>query len=140
MLNAVEQPDLFDISGAAQPQPITPEAIYKQPTATAAIKLSIQVSGRDEKEIYMALDIDKGQWSRIISGNAHFPQDKYEQFMELVGNDVFLIWLAYRRGKGLHDLEDAKDKTIREVRAENADLRREIETLVKYGVLNGARK
>lgn len=41
-------------------------------------------------------------WTRILNGNgAHFPTDKLEQFMDLVGNEIPLQWLAHRRGKGL---------------------------------------
>lgn len=116
-------------------QPVALETIYKQPSALKALQLSVQVSGLGEKEIYLPLGIDKGQWSRILSGQAHFPINKYEQFMDLVGNEVLLIWLAYRRGKGLVDLEDAKDKTIRDQAAQISELNKEIETLVKYGVI-----
>lgn len=116
-------------------QPVSVEVIDKQPNLLSAIMLSIQVSGREEKQIYGPLRIDKGTWSKIMSGQFSFPTNKYEQLMNLVGNEVVLIWLARRRGKGLHDLEDSKDKRIRELENGNQELRKEIDTLVKYGVL-----
>lgn len=140
-MSAVEQLPLMD---GDQPmraeQPVSPDVVYRQPDMLSAIRLSIQVSGLDEKQVFLPLGIAKAQWSRILTGQAHFPTNKYEQFMSLTGNEIPLIWLAFRRGKGLHDLEDAKDKTIRELQQANDDLRREIDTLVKYGVLQQGSK
>lgn len=116
-------------------QPVSLDVIYRQPDMLSAVRLAIQVSGIDEKQIFMPLGIAKAQWSRILSGQAHFPTNKYEQFMSLTGNEIPLIWLAFRRGKGLHDLEDAKDKIIRELQERVAEQKKEIDTLVKYGVL-----
>lgn len=136
-MNGVEQLELLTDSDKPlrTAQPVSLDVIYRQPDRLSAIKLAVQVSGLDEKQIYMALGLDKASWSKIMSGQFNFPTNKEEQFYDIVGNEIPLIWLAYRRGKGLHDLEDAKDKTIRELQQSNDDLRREIDTLVKYGVL-----
>jgi hypothetical protein len=136
MFDPVDQLDLMsDGRPLRAQQPVSTAVIYRQPDALSALRLSVQVSGLDEKQIYMPLGVDKAQWSRIMSGQAHFPTNKYELFMDLVGNEILLVWLAYRRGKGLLDLEDAKDKTIRHQAGEIAKLRNEIETLIKYGVI-----
>lgn len=116
-------------------QVISFEVIARQRDQLQAISLSIQVSGLEPKQIYKPLGIDKGTWSNIMSGQMHFPTNKYEQFMDIVGNEILLIWLAFRRGKGLHDLVDAKDKRINDLEAKIAEKDKEIETLIKYGVL-----
>lgn len=140
MLTPVEsQMDLIaDGKALRAEQPVSMDTIYRQPDLLAALRLSVQTSGLDEKQVYLALGLDKAQWSRILTGQAHFPTNKYEQFMDIVGNDVLLIWMAHRRGKGLHDLEDAKDKTIREQAELIKLLSGEIETLAKYGVIKRA--
>lgn len=81
---------------------------------TKAIQMCIDVSGRDEKFVYMDLGIDKGNWSRMMSGQAHFPHEKLEALMDLCGNDIPLQWLAWRRGKGLHLLESEQQRMLRE--------------------------
>lgn len=84
-----------------EPQPVSEEVVFAQRTFTAAIKLAANVSGLDEKQIYRDLEIDAGHWTRILNGDAHFPVDKLLAFMDLVGNEIPLQWLAHRRGKGL---------------------------------------
>lgn len=129
----------FELMGARkEPQPISDDVIRRQPTLLSVIKLSIQVSGLDEKEIYIPLGIDKATWSKILSGQFNFPTNKYEQFMDLVGNEAVLVWLNFRRGYGMVPLMDAKDKAIRELTERNAQLQAEIETLAKYGVIRRA--
>lgn len=92
--------------------------VEKQPTMGDAIKLAIQVSGLTDKAIYMDLGIDPGQWSRILSGNAHFPHNKLTQFCDVVGNDVILDWFALQRGKETKMLETTAERRIHELEAE----------------------
>jgi hypothetical protein len=142
MLNPVD--DQLELMGGSKPlhaqQPFSEDVIYRQPDMLSALHLAVQVSGLDEKQIYLPLGLDKAQWSRILSGHAHFPTNKWEQLISLLDNEIPLIWLAHRLGKGLHNLEDAKDKTIREQGEKIAELQREIATLVKYGVISKAAK
>lgn len=140
-MTPVEQLELMDGGKPFRAeQPVATEVIYRQSSMLSAIRLAIQASGLEEKEVYMPLGIDKAQWSRIMSGQAHFPTNMYEHFCDLVGNEIVLVWFAFRRGKGLHDLEDAKDKRIRELEEQVADQGKEIQTLVKYGVLRAVQK
>lgn len=112
--------------------------LYAKPTFLAALKYVIQCGNFEyEKEVYQSLGIDAGNWTRIMNGSASFPQDKEEQLQELCGNHGLVIWRAFRIGKGLHDLEDAKDKEARLLREENELLKTEISTLIKYGVVPG---
>lgn len=122
------------------PQPVTIESIIAQPNQVAANNLCAQVSGLTDKQIHMGLSIEKSQWSKIKSGQAHFPDNKYHEFMSLCGNEIPLIYMAFKRGKGLHDLEDGKDKIIRRQTEQIKELQGEIETLVKYGVIMKASK
>jgi len=131
---------LFGQPGTAQDAPDV-SIIEKQQTLHAAIKLCIQYAGFGyDKEIYKPLGIDAGNWTRIMNGDASFPENKLLRLMELCGNEIPLQWLASKRGYRLLPCEDAKDKRIRDLEKANEDQRKEIETLVKYGVLTRGAK
>lgn len=111
---------------------VTPDFVRAQRTFTDALRLSIQVSGREQKAIRMDLEIDPGQWSRIMTGNAHFPHDLLLDFMAATGNQIPLEWLAAKRGYGLVLLEDEKDRQIRELREQLDRERVEREAIQKF--------
>lgn len=118
------------------PQPLHLPTLYSKTTFRGALEYVIQCGNFEyEKEIYQSLGIDAGNWTRIMNGSASFPQDKEDALHALCGNNGLLIWRANKQGLGLVELEDAKDKQIRELKAENKTLRDEIDTLIKYGVV-----
>ncbi len=100
-LRSVDGQAELPLTRTPQRQPVEEGVIQAQPKLSAAIRLAANVSGLEEKEIYLALKIDAGHWTRILNGDAHFPVDKLCDFMDLVGNEIPLQWLAHRRGKGL---------------------------------------
>lgn len=120
-----------------EPQPVTLEVILAQPTIRQAVNLAIQISGKEPKEFFMPLGYDKGTWSKICDGHPNYGLHvhRLEQTMDIAGNEIPLIWLNYRRGYKPVPLQDAKDKKIADLEADNAQLRQEIETLIKYGVI-----
>lgn len=87
--------------------------VRRQPSLTAAIKLAATLSGLNEKKLCAGLRLDPAQWSRIKNGEAHFPQDRLELFMDLVQNEVPLLWLADRRGYALEPLETELERRLR---------------------------
>lgn len=119
----------------SQPQSISEEVVFRQPTFTAAIKLAANVSGLAEKQIYRDLEIDAGHWTRILNGDAHFPVDKLLAFMDLVGNEIPLQWLAHRRGKGLHLLLSESERLLQVER--EARVKAESENKLLREVLQG---
>jgi hypothetical protein len=78
--------------------PVDATLVDRQPTFTSALLLCQQLSGLADKEVAAALKLDKAQWARIKSGDAHFPQDKLQTFMAVCGNEVPLLWLASQQG------------------------------------------
>ena len=107
------------------------QVVAAQPDMTAAIKLCIQVSGRDQKALYLDLGIDKGQWSRILGGKAHFPQDKLNTLCDLCANEIPLLWWALHRGYGLSPLESALEQENRKLRDELERMRRDHEVAIQ---------
>lgn len=70
------------------------ELAYAQKSAASAFALACQVSGLEDKEIYLALNIDAGTFSRTKKGEANFPLDKLALFCDVVGNRLFADWIA----------------------------------------------
>lgn len=86
-----------------------------------AIRLCVQLSTLTNSHIAEALGIDKGHWSRIMQGQAHFPDTRTIELMDLCGNFAPVQWEAWATG---HDLvERSKDQRIRELESQLAELR-----------------
>lgn len=94
-------------------QPLDASVIFAQRDALAALNLAINVSGLEDKEVYLALGIDAGHWSRIRKGEAHYPLNKLNDLCDLLGNEVLLVWWAHSRGKGLVMLETEAERQLR---------------------------
>lgn len=114
-LNSVDHPEL-PLARKADLVEVPLDLVVKQHSLSAAIALCVQVSGLEEKEVYLPLGIDAGHWTRIMKGDAHFPVNKLNDLMDLCGNEAPLMWMANSRGYGLVIL-----KTEAERRAEAAE-------------------
>lgn len=94
--------------------------VLAQSTMLGAIKLCISLAGfQADKQVYGALGIDAGHWSRVMRGEAHFPVDKLTELMDLCGNEAPLIWLTHARGydpRSLRKLESETERHLREAR------------------------
>lgn len=103
------------------------ETIKRQPTMNAAIVLCVMASGLDRKQIYGALGIDAATWSRIESGQAHFPPNKLQPLMQMCGNQAPLVWLQESLGYDSRSITKHRNddqRRIAELEQENADLKR----------------
>ena len=89
-----------------QNKQVSLEVILSQQTFRDALKLCKSISGLDDKQICSELNIDQAQWSRIWSGNGHFPENLLNDFMRVCQNMVPLIWLSYRNGYAPHPLKN----------------------------------
>ncbi len=109
-----------ELALARRPQqvPVPVELVCAKKTAGAAFTLACDTSGLDDKEIYMALGIDAGTFSRIKSGTNTLNADRLREFCAVVGNTIFPEWLARQIGCTLVLL-----KTEAERRAEEAEAR-----------------
>lgn len=105
---------------ARAPQAVDPMIVLAQSTMLGAIKLCISLAGfQADKQVYGALGIDAGHWSRVMRGEAHFPVDKLTELMDLCGNEAPLIWLTHARGydpRSLRKLESETERHLREAR------------------------
>jgi len=95
------------------PPDVSIETIMRRKDFLGAINLCIELSGLDDKEIYLELKIDAAQWSRIRKGEAHFPPNKLQSLMTVCGNQVPLIWLARQYGYELVQIESETQRLLR---------------------------
>ena len=102
----------------AEPNEVPEEMIQRQKTGAAALCLACQSSGLEDKEIYSALKIDAGYFSRMKKGEASLQADQVQPFCEVVGNLIYVQWQAYQVGCKLVLIKSEAER-----RAEHAEER-----------------
>jgi len=109
---------------------VSTEIVRAQKTVEAAVALAIQVSGLPACEVAIACGIDKGHFSRMLDGDAHFPLNKLRKFCDVVGNTILPEWIAYQVDSGLVLLRteaerraDAAEQALADAQKENSLLR-----------------
>lgn len=115
------------------------ESISSIPSMTEALKVACRRSGLKEKQIAWELDLEPAQFSRIMSTQSHFPQEKYIKFMEVTGCFIPLQWLAYHCGFELVVMQKAFEEQIKEKEEEVAELKKRLQMQDDFIVKLGAR-
>lgn len=124
-MGAAQQYELL-MAPKPNPQPVSDEAIYLCKDKIAAIRLGIAASGLEEKQIYLALQLDKATWSKIMSGQLNWPTDGDEKFEAIVGNNILTIWQMYRRGyKKPEPRQSEHERIIAELQSKVAEMERD---------------
>jgi len=112
----------------ALPVEIRPEEILRKRTLGDALELCAELAGFAlDKELQQQLGVDKAQFSRWQSGTEGIVWPKFARLMDACGNDAPLLWMLAQRGYDLHSLrklESETEKQNRQLREENAALRR----------------
>lgn len=111
---------------------VSDDIIAALPSMTAAINKCVEVAGFQPKTICIELEIDPGHFTRMQSGQAHFPQDKIAPLMDLCGNEIPLRWLALSRGKGLVILKSALELENEQLRAALESQQQKLETITEF--------
>lgn len=99
---------------------IPDELIFAKKTQGAAFSLACDASGREDKEIYLDLNIDAGTFSRMRDGKNTLPADRIRDFCEAVGNNIYPRWIAYQVGCGLVMLKSEAERRA-DMERERAD-------------------
>jgi len=100
-----------------------------------AFEFSLRCSGYQNKEIPDVFKMDLGQWSCITGGTKHFPHDRENEFMNVMGNEIPLIYAVEARGYDFSTLRKHQTDTEREndqLRRENADLKRALALVIDH--------
>lgn len=104
----------------AQRSSVPIEMVRQQRTAAAAFSLACTVSGLEDKEIYLALQIDAGYFSNIKKGKATLQADLVAAFCRVVGNTVYLEWQAFQVGCTLVMIKTEAERQLEEALAAKA--------------------
>lgn len=123
-LNTVDQPELLLVRKTGSVD-VPLDLVIRQTSFAAAIALCVQVSGLEEKEVYMSLDIDPGHWTRIMKGDAHFPVNKLTTLMELCGNEAPVLWLVHAQGYDPNSMRKRETETEKRLRETQEALEKE---------------
>lgn len=112
----------------AIPVDIRPEEVARKKTLGEALHLCAELAGFGlDKELQQQLGADKSQFSRWMGGTEGILWPKFMKLMDVCGNDAPLLWMLQQRGYDLHSvrkLESETEKLNRQLREENAALRR----------------
>lgn len=109
------------LSRRCEPNDMPIEIVRRQKHAGAAFSLACQSSGLDDKEIYGALDVDAGYFSRIKKGEATLQGDLIGSFCTVVNNRIYPEWIAFQTGCTLTLIQSEAERLLmieREKRAE----------------------
>lgn len=110
----------------ALPVEVRPEEVQREKTLGDAIVLCAKVGGFAlDKELQLALGVDKAQFSRWQSGTEGILWPKLTKLMDICGNDAPLLWMNHDRGFDLHSLRKQESAT----EAENRLLKEEVAAL-----------
>lgn len=119
-------------SEQAHEEPITPALVARVrslPTINRAWNYAADISGLEQKALYMPVGIDGSHWTKIRNGDAGIPSDdRFTRFQQRVRNNVLLIWHCESEGFDSLSLrkhyisDDAR--RVAELEEENAALRR----------------
>lgn len=113
----------LDLKVVREPVPeVSPAVVQRQPDFRAALNLCLQASGLDYSQIAAECGIDAGQFSRIVKGNANFPDEKLNHLMDICGNQIPLEWLAFSCGYRLQRLQSEVEAELDRVSAERDEL------------------
>lgn len=89
-------------------------------TFLQAIHLCVHLSSLPHYAIAEKLGIDRGHWTRMMQGQAHFPTNKIADLMQLCGNYAPLQWLAKATGQEI--AVDQRELRRQQLRQELAEL------------------
>ena len=89
-----------------------------------AIHLCIHLSKLPHYAIAEKLGVDRGHWTRMMQGQAHFPTNKIPSLMQLCGNYAPLQWLAKASGQEI--AVDQRELRRQQLRRELAELEAQV--------------
>lgn len=102
---------------------VSDDAVRRCKDLRSAIRMCIETSGLQTKEVAFDLNINKDHLSRMVNNSddpRHFPPERLDDLMNVCRNEIPLRWQAMNRGYGLYRLKT-------ELELENEKLRRDNE-------------
>jgi hypothetical protein len=112
MKRTSEEQGVLPLARRAEPNDMPIEVVRRQKSGAAAFALACQSSGLEDKEIYGALDMDAGYFSRIKKGEATLQADLVQPFCEVVNNRIYPEWLAWSVGCTLVQIQSEAERRL----------------------------
>lgn len=118
---------------------VEPAEVARKKSLGAAMELCAEVAGFSlDKELQQRLQVDKGQFSRWMSGAEGILWPKFCALMDACGNDAPLLWMAHQRGYDLESMRQRESETEKALRVANEALRAERDKVrMLTDVING---
>jgi len=117
------------------PVEVRGDELARKSTLGAAIELCAELAGFDlDKQLQATLGVDKGQFSRWLSGDEGIKWEKFSRLMDVCGNDAPLLWMLQRRGwdvSSLRRVESGVERENRLLREQLAAANHDKEVLIK---------
>jgi len=98
-----------------------------------ALDLAIRAAMLERKEVYLALGIDPGTFSKILDNKAAFPGERIKEFCDLVNNRIYVQWINSQVGCTAVLLKSEAERIAEQALARAATAEREVEIL--HGVI-----
>ena len=113
-MDTTEQREFRFVAQAKVPKYAPEFVVEKLPNVRAAMRLAVQGSHIDQDDIARALEIDPGEFSRMLSSKPskrkrYFPMEKLAEFAWLTDTWVVQQFLARQTG---HDLRAVQVETL----------------------------
>lgn len=97
------------------------QEIARERTLGGAIQLCAKAAGYDlDKELQMALEVDKAQFSRWQSGQEGVVWPKLQRLMDLCGNHAPVLWMLHQLGYDIGALRK-RESELERIARENAE-------------------
>lgn len=123
----------------ALPVKVSFDEVIRKQSLGAALEMCADIGGfAFDKTLQQTLGVDKAQFSRWQSGGEGIVWSKFNQIMDVCGNDSPLLWMLHQRSYDLNSLRKLESETERKLRlAEEAISRLNMEKKVLVDALNG---
>jgi hypothetical protein len=122
----IDQPEL-SLTRAPNHADIPVTIIRAKKNSGSAFGLACDASGLDDKEIYLSLGIDAGYFSNIKKSKATLQGDLVKDFCSIVGNSIYLEWMAYQIGCTLVMIKSEAERRLEKAEAELRQVRHDYE-------------
>jgi len=121
------------------PVEVSATEIARKQSLGAAMELCAELAGYElDKELSVALHVDKAQFSRWMAGTEGIMWPKFVALMDYCGNDAPLLWMLHQRGYDLASIRKRETETERELRKARDDVARlKLEKQVLVDALHG---
>lgn len=118
LLTRVEEQDELPLSRKPERATVPIELIRSRKNSAAAFTLACDISGLEDKEIYLPLKIDAGYFSRMKKGDATLQADLIRAFCDHIENTIYAEWIAYQIGCTLVQIESETQRQLRQITEE----------------------